>query len=125
MASLKASLDIFDRAGIRNLLIKSRSLTAYLEELIKAKCQAEPKDSSVFRIKIISPSSPKERGCQLSLHVKQNGKKLFEMMHQAGFIVDYRNPDVIRIAPTPLYNSFEDIYKVVDFMKDICHYDTK
>jgi kynureninase len=64
--------------------------------------------------KILTPSNPKERGCQLSIFMLQNGKKVFQKLTKAGIIADWREPNVIRVAPVPLYNSFEDVYRFAE-----------
>jgi kynureninase len=102
-AAQLASLQIFDKAGINNLRKKSLSLTGYLEFLLKS-IENHPE---YFRI--ITPADKNERGCQLSLLMKKNGKKVFDKITKAGVIADWREPDVIRVAPVPLYNTFEDI----------------
>lgn len=102
MAAIRASLDIFAAAGIQRLREKSEKLTAYLEYLI-----LEEKNDN---IKIITPSDPKQRGCQLSIQMKVPDKKLFHYLSDNGVIADWREPDVIRVAPVPLYNTFEDVW---------------
>lgn len=102
MAAIKASLDIFAEAGMLNLRTKSTLLTAYLEYLIH-----QENDTNIG---IITPSDPTQRGCQLSIQMKNPDKKLFHYLTEQGVIADWREPDVIRVAPTPLYNSFEDIW---------------
>jgi len=109
MAAIKASLDIFEEAGIENLRKKSLLLTGYLEFLI------DNIESDL--INIITPKNPKERGCQLSIQVKKADKTLFEKITKKGIIADWREPDVIRVAPTPLYNTFEEVYQFVDILK--------
>lgn len=109
MAALRASLEIFDEAGMSNLRAKSERLTACLEE-----CLASIDDD---RISVITPADPRERGCQLSIRVKDADKSLFDMLTERGVIVDWREPDVIRIAPVPLYNSFADVYNFVTILK--------
>lgn len=116
MASLKASLEIFNEAGIKNLTAKSQQLTGYLEFLIKSCKAVHP----AFKIKIITPA---ERGSQLSLLINKNAKKLYEILLQENFIVDLRNPDVIRISPVPLYNSFEEVYRIGSFLNTLCSYE--
>ncbi|MCB0459724.1 MAG: kynureninase [Flavobacteriaceae bacterium] len=111
MAAIKASLDIFDEVGMEKLTEKSNKLTGYLEYLIN---QLQHK-----RIKIITPSNPEERGCQLSIQVKNADKSLHEKLTEAGVVTDWREPDVIRCAPVPLYNSFTDVYKMVERLKEI------
>lgn len=104
MAALKASLDMFDEAGIENLRAKSELLTAYLEFIIHDINQQST-------IKIITPSQSEFRGCQLSLVLAENGKAVFDQLTKQGVIADWREPDVIRIAPVPLYNSFRDVFR--------------
>jgi kynureninase len=103
MAAIRASLDIFDQAGIDALRQKSEKLTAYLAFLID---QEDHKN-----IRIITPSDPKNRGCQLSIQMIVPDKKLFNYLTDHGVISDWREPDVIRVAPVPLYNSFEDVWQ--------------
>lgn len=111
MAAIRASLDIFENAGMDNLVAKSKLLTAYTAFLI------ENIDSN--QIELITPSDPEQRGCQLSIRVKGADKNLFEQLTAAGVIADWREPDVIRIAPIPLYNSFEDVYHFSHIMKSL------
>lgn len=110
MASLRASLEIFEEAGMRNLREKSVKLTNYLEFLL-----AEIDDE---RIEIITPKNSSERGCQLSIRVKNADKSLFKAISQKGVIADWREPDVIRVAPVPLYNTFTDVWKFAEILKD-------
>ncbi len=106
MAVHKASLDIFMAAGWPALVSKSKQLTGFLEFLI---CQLNAQ-SQVLKIQIITPAHA--RGCQLSLIVKNgDGKKLHSYLVRKGIITDWREPDVIRAAPVPLYNSFEDVWR--------------
>ncbi len=99
-----ASMELFQKAGIHNLRKKSLALTAYLEFVIKSV------DKNNI-ISIITPENPQERGAQLSLLIKENGRSLFDHLMAAGVIGDWREPDVIRLAPTPMYNSFMDVYQ--------------
>ncbi len=110
LASLRASLDIFEEAGMENLREKSVKLTNYLEFLL-----GEIHDE---RIEIITPSDETMRGCQLSIRVKNSDKSLFKAIFDKGVIADWREPDVIRVAPVPLYNSFTDCWKFVEILKD-------
>lgn len=105
-AAHKASLDIFDAAGMDHLRAKSLQLTAFLEQVL---LEADP-GKSFFRI--ITPSDPAQRGCQLSLLTDERGKALFDYLAKHGVIADWREPNVIRFAPVPLYNSFEDVWNV-------------
>jgi kynureninase len=111
MVALKASLELFDEAGIENLRVKSILLTNYLEFLL----QQLKHDA----FGIITPANSNERGAQLCLFFKQKGKMIHEQLMQNGIIVDYREPGVIRVAPAPLYCSFEDVYKFVKIIEKV------
>lgn len=106
MAVHAASLDIFHRAGIENLTTKSQSLTGYLDFILKDARQ----QNQQLRFSIITPD--RERGCQISLLTDENGKHLFDHLTQNGIVADWREPNVVRMAPVPLYNSFTDIWKL-------------
>ncbi|HEY0049214.1 MAG TPA: hypothetical protein VGB68_08015, partial [Pyrinomonadaceae bacterium] len=110
LAALKASLDIFEEAGMKALTEKSRRLTGYLEFLL-----GEIQDA---RISVITPSNPESRGCQLSIRVKDSDKNLFQKITAQGVIADWREPDVIRVAPVPLYNTFTDVYRFAEILQD-------
>jgi kynureninase len=105
MVALKASLELFDEAGIENLRAKSVLLTNYLEFLLL--------QLSNKTFEIITPANSLQRGAQLCLFFKEKGKDIHNQLMQNGIIVDYREPGVIRVAPAPLYCSFEDVYKCV------------
>ncbi|WP_028283739.1 kynureninase [Olleya marilimosa] len=111
MAAIRASLDVIKEAGFDKLCEKSKVLTGYFEFLIN---QLNNKD-----IKIITPSDPNQRGCQLSIQVKNADKSLYDKLTNAGVITDWREPDVIRCAPIPLYNSFQDVYNMVERLKQL------
>lgn len=102
MASLHASLQMFYDAKMPNLRQKSLALTDYLLFLL------DQISGDVFEV--ITPRDDASRGCQVSLRTKADGKKLFQRLTDAGIVGDFREPDVIRVAPTPLYNSFEDVW---------------
>ncbi len=110
MAAIMASLDVFDEAGIKKLVAKSKQMSAYLQDLIKA----IPTD----KIRIITPETADERGCQLSLQVVGVDKKLFDFLTEQGIITDWREPDVIRVAPVPLYNSYQDCWRFAKILED-------
>lgn len=111
MAGIRASLNVFDRAGFENVRAKSIKLTNYLEFLLK--------QIDTDRIRIVTPSNPEERGCQLSVQVKNADRSLHDKLGKAGVICDWREPDVIRLAPAPIYNSFEDVFKLVEVLKTL------
>jgi len=111
MAAIKASLELFNEVGMNALIKKSRLLTGYLEYLI---LELNNKD-----ISIITPTDPEQRGCQLSIQVKNANKSLHTKLTEAHVITDWRTPDVIRCAPVPFYNSFKDVFKMVENLKNI------
>lgn len=104
LAAHQASLNLFAEAGIINLRKKSELLTAYLEFIIRI----VEKDLGLFEI--ITPSKPEIRGSQLSLFIHRGGKSVFNDWSAAGVVGDWRNPNVIRLAPVPLYNSFQEVF---------------
>jgi kynureninase len=107
LAAIRASLSIFDEVGMDKLVAKSKKLTDYLVFLLNSI------DSD--RIQIITPE---ERGCQLSIRVKNGNKELFDAITEKGVIADWREPDVIRVAPIPLYNSFQDVFNFYSILKE-------
>jgi len=111
MAAIKASLDLFNEVGMTALRQKSLKLTAYLEFLIN--------ELNHPHINIITPSNPNERGCQLSIQVKNADKTLHKQLIENHVITDWREPDVIRCAPVPFYNSFEDVFRMVEILKNL------
>lgn len=115
MAVHKASLDIFMEAGMDRLIEKSKKLTAYLEFLVKT-LNAE---MGTNVIEVITPENQAERGCQLSLRFPGYGKDLFHRLTKHGIIADWREPNVVRVAPVPLYNSFTDVYGFYSTLKSI------
>tara|TARA_B110000037_G_scaffold40228_1_gene49746 strand:+ start:680 stop:1948 length:1269 start_codon:yes stop_codon:yes gene_type:complete len=111
MAAIKASLELFSEVGMPALREKSIQLTGYMEYLI-LELQNE-------HISIITPKDPEQRGCQLSIQVKNADKSLHTKLSEANVITDWRTPDVIRCAPVPFYNSFEDVFKMVETLKTL------
>jgi kynureninase len=103
MAAHKAALDLFTQAGMQALREKSELLTGYLEFLVNS----IPGE----RYSIITPSNPAERGCQLSIRTNTDARQLTERLKWEGVIADFRYPDVIRVAPVPMYNTFEDVWR--------------
>lgn len=106
LAAQRASLEMFKEAGIERLRQKSIALTGYLEWMLCHEIGCEK-----WGIEIITPAKPEERGCQLSLFVNRQGKAIFDKIDSSGVIGDWREPNVIRVAPAPLYNSFMDVYE--------------
>ena len=106
-----ASLALFEKAGMKTLRGKSILLTGFLDFLLR--------DIVLYHdhFNIITPEDPAQRGCQLSMLMKQNGRKVFNKITKAGVIADWREPDVIRVAPVPMYNSFEEVYRFVEIFR--------
>jgi kynureninase len=111
LAAHKASVDLFDEVGMDALIEKSKKLTGYLEFVIGEINKTQDK-----KLEIITP---KERGCQLSIIAHGRGKDLFNKLKDAGVIADWREPNVIRCAPAPMYNSFEDIFRFGEILKNL------
>jgi kynureninase len=110
MAPLRASLDLFRRAGMTALRRKSERLTGYLEALLV--------DLPPDRLRILTPAAPGERGCQLSLYVPGGGRALHAALRQRGIVTDYREPDVVRLAPVPLYNTYHEVWRAARVVRD-------
>ena len=108
LAAIRASLSVFDEVGMDKLVIKSKKLSDYLLYLLNT--------IDTDRINVITPN---ERGCQLSIRVKNGDKNLFDKITKKGVIADWREPDVIRVAPVPLYNSYTDVYEFYSILKNI------
>jgi kynureninase len=115
MAAHKASLDIFEEAGFDKLIQKSKLLAAYLQFILNNINQQQ----SEKVIEIITPSNEAEYGCQVSMLMLKNGKQIFDELMKQGVIADWREPNVIRVAPVPLYNSFEDIYRFGEIISKV------
>jgi kynureninase len=111
MVAHNASLDLFEKAGMDELRMKSIALTGYMEYLLN--------EITHLPFEIITPSDPDRRGCQLSLLFAARGKEVFEALTDNGVVADWREPNVIRIAPVPLYNTYEDCYKFYEVLAAI------
>jgi len=114
-AALRASLEIFEEAGMQKLREKSLQLTGYLYFLLD-ELKMHPAGA---RVKILTPADPEKRGCQVSLLFEQQGRAIFDALMKEGIFVDWREPNVIRLAPVPLYNQFEEVWKFCDLLKRI------
>lgn len=112
LAALRASLDVFDRATMPALRAKSETLTSYLESLLD-------QNLGESRCSIITPRDPKQRGAHLSVRFKQEPKRIQTELVNRGVVCDFREPDVIRFAPVPLYNSFTDVSRLVTLLKEV------
>ncbi len=109
LAALRASMDIFHQAGMESLRTKSVLLTAYLESLLR--------ESSPSKFTIITPPEPTRRGAQLSIRAPHSGRALCERLTAEGVLCDWREPDILRVAPIPLYNSYHDVFRFVQHLK--------
>jgi kynureninase len=120
MAVHKVSLDIFMEAGMNRLREKSLKLTGYLEFLI----QDINREAGKMLIRILTPSDPNQRGAQLSLVMQHEGRSFFDALGEQGIVADWREPNVIRVAPAPLYNSFTDVHRFYSVVKSLLITDT-
>jgi kynureninase len=114
MAAHLASLEIFEEAGMERIGQKRDQLTAYLAYLIE---DVSERNKERCSFEIITPKDPRARGAQLSILAKGQGRQLFDRLTDLGVIADWREPNVIRIAPAPLYNSYEDCLRFAQFLK--------
>ena len=115
MAAHKASLDIFEEAGMERLHEKRKQLAAYLHFVLNDINRRQVEKV----LEIITPANVVERGCQVSIMMLKDGKRVFDELTKQGVIADWREPNVIRIAPVPLYNSFEDIFRFGEIINSI------
>jgi kynureninase len=115
MAAHWASLELFDEVGMDQLREKSVVLTDYLLFLLD-ELTAKYGDKCTFEI--ITPREHKSRGAQLSILVHGNGKQIFDAISEKGVVADWREPNVIRVAPAPMYNSFEDVYFLGKYLEE-------
>ena len=113
MAAQRASLQMIEEATIQAMREKSVRLTGFLVECLQAMGLTDQ------YLTIITPEDVAQRGCQLSLTLHHQGKKVFERLTQAGVVADWREPNVIRVAPTPLYNTFEEVYRFCEILQRI------
>ena len=111
MAPLRASLALFDEAGMTMLRAKSRHLTGYLEALLAERMPQH--------CEVLTPHDPAARGCQLSLRLHDRPRERREALQQRGILCDFREPDILRIAPVPLYNTFEDVWTFTDALASL------
>ena len=111
MAAIKASLELFRKVGMNKLRMKSINLTGYLEYLIL--------QMNNINIDIITPKDPNQRGCQLSIKLNNSNKSLHENLRLNNVITDWRDPNVIRCAPVPFYNSYQDVYNFVKILRKL------
>jgi kynureninase len=107
MAAHKSALEVFKEARFTDLLDKSKLLTGYLFYVLNTINQ----NFETPVMEIITPEKENEHGCQVSIVMKKEGKKVFDQLIKEGVIADWREPDVIRVAPVPLYNTYTDVYR--------------
>jgi kynureninase len=115
-AAHKVALELFAQAGFQRCCEKRDMLTGYLEYIIDEISAAAVNS----KLTILTPRDKKKRGCQLSIFIEGEGRKIFDHLMNNGVIVDWREPNVIRMAPVPLYNSFEDVRRAGEVLKEIC-----
>ena len=115
MSAMKASIDIFDEVGMKALREKSEKLTGYLEYTVDSLASEFPD----ALISVITPREPEQRGSQISINIAGRERKLFDDMIAEGVIADFREPCIIRIAPMPLYNSFQDVFTFGSVMRKL------
>ncbi len=116
-APIRASFELFDQAGILRLRQKSVQLTKLLEQIID-----DINDTQGPKLTIITPRDPEARGAQLSILTGSGGRRIFDYLHADGVICDWREPNVIRLAPAPMYNSFEDVRRLGQLLRTAVNY---
>lgn len=116
---LHASLEIFKQATMKALRRKSILLTGYLEYMIKQYYSQDKAETKKTVVNIITPSSIEDRGCQLTLTFSVPMKQVFQELEKRGVVCDKREPNGIRVAPVPLYNSFHDVYKFINLLTSV------
>ncbi len=115
LAPYLASVEMFAEVGMDKLIAKRNLITAYLEFVL----HEIDKELEGAEFEILTPSNQDERGCQLSVYLHGQGRELFERLMKNGVITDWREPNVIRLAPAPFYCSFEDMYDFGQILKDL------
>jgi kynureninase len=115
LAAHKVSLDIFEEAGIENIHAKRKTLTTYLHFILNDINQK----SKGKIIEVITPADEEERGCQVSMFMHKQGNEIFNALSNEGVVADWREPNVIRVAPVPLYNTYEDVWQFGSIIQNI------
>lgn len=120
LTAVRASLDVFKQTSIDELRQKSLNLTRYLEESLDA-LAAEQERTIGSCFSIITPHEPEQRGAQISVLLKPGMlDSIMESLEEAGVVLDERKPDVIRVAPAPLYNTYEDVFNFIQVFRNAC-----
>ena len=112
LAAHKTSLQIFEEVGFEKILAKSKELSAYLFYVLN-------EINNPKKFDILTPTNPDERGCQVSISVKENAKAIFDELFKNEIFADWREPNVIRVAAVPLYNTFEDIFYFANVLQKL------
>ena len=121
LTALLASLEVFSLTTMSALRTKSIKLTKYLEDLLLEPSLTASGNPLSQPYEIITPSNPAERGAQLSVRLRSDFLEgVMEVLEHAGVVVDERKPDVVRVAPVPLYNTFIEVWDFVHYFKDAC-----
>lgn len=115
LAPYLASVEMFEEVGMEKLIQKRNQITSYLEFIL----HEIDKEVASAEFEVITPANQNERGCQLSVYLHGQGKELFNSLMQSGVITDWREPNVIRLAPVPFYTSFEDMYDFGQILKKL------
>jgi kynureninase len=114
-ASHKAALDIFAEVGMEPLQVKRKKLNNYLWYILDDINEQSPKKIMEF----ITPRNEDERGCQVSILMLEKGRMIYEGLMKNGILVDWREPNVIRLAPVPMYNTFEEVWKFGEVLRSL------
>ncbi len=116
LVPVKASLQIFDEVGMQALRSRSVRLTGYLEKCLRRVLDSMPAGAP-GRFEIVTPADPAARGAQLSLRFSMNARATLDRLSARGIMCDFRDPDIIRAAPTPLYNTYEDCRRLAEALR--------
>ena len=118
-AALEASLELFQEAGFKNIYAKGMSMSNYLLQLLN-ELNSRLTNSP---IEVLTPQEPDRHGCQVSMLMRERGREVFEALSKNEIFADWREPNVIRIAPVPLYNRYEEIWHFVQVMEQVLQQD--
>ncbi len=116
LVAQRLSLNLFKKAGYKNIIEKGSRMSAFFIECLQALGEKKETEKRPYAFRLITPLAPQARGCQLSLEIEHDGKDLFEALEKYGVIGDWREPNVIRLSPVPLYNTYTEVYQVAAFL---------